>query len=476
MTSLLDLRTPNDHALKVMLCFLAHNDGKARFAQTGRRARVLHALMLSPGFTNWARLLSDKHRRWVAGLTIAPMIRAGFESGAAVSLGTVGKTNDAIKRLVACNQQGIPTWRLPPFFSDAVVFLALGLLTDSRIEEILKAKLNAKRWGMVFTNGGGVNTILIDPLFTFAELGKEIITSRYEMMVAANKGHGTQLLMCASNELKADRGVVEQAVKKHGMALQWASAELKSDRGIAVDAITQDAMALQHVSDELKADRGVVEQAVKKSVYALQWASIELQGDKILVEGVVKRDGRMLRHASDQLKGDRSLVEEAMKTRNGAALQYASNGLKGDRNFILEAVEKYGGALQWASTELKADHWVVLQAVKKYGGALQWASAELKSDRGVVIVAVKQDGQALRYASAQVKADRSAVMAAVTNDGEALRFASATLKADREVVAEVAKNGLYAVRHAPVPLQQIFGYYPDDGMCSCGEHHGYDDY
>ena len=45
-TSFLDLRTPNDHALKVMLSFLAHDDGKARFAMTGRRARDVHALLV----------------------------------------------------------------------------------------------------------------------------------------------------------------------------------------------------------------------------------------------------------------------------------------------------------------------------------------------------------------------------------------------------------------------------------------------
>jgi hypothetical protein len=45
-TSYLDLRTPNDHALKVMLSFLAHDDDKARFAMTGRRARDVHALLV----------------------------------------------------------------------------------------------------------------------------------------------------------------------------------------------------------------------------------------------------------------------------------------------------------------------------------------------------------------------------------------------------------------------------------------------
>ena len=178
MTSLLDLRTPNDHALMVMLCFLPHNDGMARFARTARRARAIHAHLIAPGFVDWTLRLHLEQRRWVAGLAVAPAIRVGFEAGAAVSLRTVGRTDDVIKRLMACDDIHTGPHHLYAFMAryaglaygalnatrDVVVFLALGLLTDARIEELLEANLSKVRWAAVFaraTNGAVEPALLV---------------------------------------------------------------------------------------------------------------------------------------------------------------------------------------------------------------------------------------------------------------------------------------------------------------------------
>ena len=222
MTSLDDLP---DELVRWALGFLAHGGGKAAVARTGRRARDLHALLVSPAFAVWARRLSRDHRRWVAGLAIAPTIRAGFESGSAVSLRAVGQTNDVIKRLVAsCNIHYARTL-------DAVLFIALGLLTDARIEELLEAKLSPHRWRVLFARANGaLNTMLIDQRFSFAEWKKAIITCRHTMMVAVK--HGGMRLREASGEVRADHGVVTEAVKQDGLALQFASDELKADRGV----------------------------------------------------------------------------------------------------------------------------------------------------------------------------------------------------------------------------------------------------
>ena len=218
MTSLDDLP---DELVRWALGFLSHGGGKAAVARTGRRARDLHAVLLSPGFAVWAKLLSRERRSWVAGLAIAPPIRAGFESGSAFTLSIVALNNDVIKRLLAFNSR-FPSWQLGeghtpwqrPTLRDAVLFIALGLLTDVRIEELLEAKLNFSRWQAVFARcpGGVLNTMLIDQRFSFAEWKKEIVTSKYEMMVAVKQAG--MALQWASDELKSDRGVVEQAVNK----------------------------------------------------------------------------------------------------------------------------------------------------------------------------------------------------------------------------------------------------------------------
>ena len=223
----------SDDALNHVLSFLSHSDGKATFAQTGRRARDAHSATLPPGFVAWVSQLSPPIRHWVAGLAVAPpTIRAGFESGEACRdrplevLRSV--TDDSVKRLESLlvrlpqsaalpalqhpPRNGLPFTHLvraslcllpcsrrpphsypyplsrsslssphalplpspPPTLSHAhaqalyhtslkflrprsetvAAFLALGLLTDARIEELLNAKLSKARWAVVFEQGG----------------------------------------------------------------------------------------------------------------------------------------------------------------------------------------------------------------------------------------------------------------------------------------------------------------------------------
>jgi hypothetical protein len=160
-------------------------------------------------------------------------------------------------------------------------FLALGLLTDARIEELLNAKLSKARWAVVFEQGGPrgvsapyctslylsigvrmylavppycclpysqpahshslrfppqqggswcspINTILLDPLFSFAEWGKETVTSRYEMMEAVKvRGQALQYASYQSPSLRGDREVLLEAVKQDGDALRHAFVALK---------------------------------------------------------------------------------------------------------------------------------------------------------------------------------------------------------------------------------------------------------
>ena len=296
MACLLDLRTPNDHALRVMLGFLAHNDGKSRFALTARRGRDLHALTLHPSFTAFVRSFyeyrntgvttsagvrlnrrrTDKHWRWLAGLSVAPLIRAGFEevfnprSSHLGVLRAASKTDDVLRRLVAY-QKTCMTGRT--CMHDALMFLALGFLGDARIEELLEAKLDRTRWGVLFDDqvgsredrvgvfhaclGDHVNTVLPDPLFSFAEWGKETVTSRYEMMAVVKQGGGWALEF-ASTDLKQDRELVFEAVTQHGDALRYASDELRGDRSVVIAAIKQTCTALHHASAEMKADPEVL--------------------------------------------------------------------------------------------------------------------------------------------------------------------------------------------------------------------------
>ena len=242
----------SDDLLRAVLAYLPHNGGKARFARTGRQARDAHATTIPDGFGAWVMELSAKQQRWISGLCVAPPIRAGFESGVECRerpfdvMRAAGQSDDAIGRLVAYQaslveeeremEQRVEEGEIEDTDEDSfehylaeedincdelenqmselpAVFIALGFLGESRINELLAAKLGSCRWAAVFDyrREDIVNTILIDPLFSFARWGEAIVTGRYEMMAMLN--HGGWALGLASAELKGDRIVVAVAVR-----------------------------------------------------------------------------------------------------------------------------------------------------------------------------------------------------------------------------------------------------------------------
>ena len=83
--------------------------------------------------------------------------------------------------------------------------------------------------------------------------------------------------MDASEELKADKQVVLEAVKQDGCSLLFASEELKADKQVVLEAVKQDGRALRFASQELKADKEVILEAVKQDGESLEYASPSLR-------------------------------------------------------------------------------------------------------------------------------------------------------------------------------------------------------
>ena len=80
---------------------------------------------------------------------------------------------------------------------------------------------------------------------------KEKLKNYIDYVLEAIKLYGSDALKYASDELKADKEVVSEAVKNNGLALEYASDELKADRKIIIEAIKQDDISLQYASDKL---------------------------------------------------------------------------------------------------------------------------------------------------------------------------------------------------------------------------------
>ena len=62
-------------------------------------------------------------------------------------------------------------------------------------------------------------------------------------------------------------------------ALKYASDELRADRDVVLEAVKRCGLALEYASDELRADRDVVTEAVKNNPLGFDFAGEELQKD-----------------------------------------------------------------------------------------------------------------------------------------------------------------------------------------------------
>ena len=113
-------------------------------------------------------------------------------------------------------------------------------------------------------------------------------------------------------------------------------------------------MALEYASKELRADRDIVLQAVRRSGLALQHAVAKLRDDRGIVIAAVSVDGCALAYASRELRDDPCIVREAVR-QSGWALKHAGANLRADRGIVIEAVRVDAGALVFASAALRTD-------------------------------------------------------------------------------------------------------------------------
>ena len=530
-----------------------HDGGKGRFACVSVRARDVAYAALPAGWLEWVAQLSRRQRQWVAGLCRAPSIAPGFEEitasacrdGPYETLIEVGKTRKSIGRLMSyfdgllaqeqderesddwMDWDQDAAWRgnntntntfawyhgqsedddvyfRQKLFELPVVFAALGLLGDARVEELLKAELGRVRFSAVFDyvteEGAPPNTLLIDPLFSFATWAKDVLVvpdDRYVLISVVKQN--ARMVFCGSPEAQCDPDVAIEAVKsKRGLRCQYEEdlqGHILGQLGKSLDGMD--------FSEEILRDRRVVLAAVKTTGKSLRYASDTLKGDRVVVLAAIKQAGwSILQFASPTLRDDRDMMHAAVRS-NGLFLEYASNALKNDRGIVSIAVEssplfvrkfngegEYGApdtvsALRWASDELRGDRDIVVAAVRRVGTALQYVyvavpgsmekygvkgrrggkgsgkvskeekrearkekraeqarlkeereGASLINDRAVVMIAIQADGCALQFASEELRGDREVVREAVRRTGWALDGASEELQADRDIVLE----------------------------------------
>ena len=143
----------------------------------------------------------------------------------------------------------------------------------------------------------------------------------------------------AGKYIKVDKGfVLKEAEENYQRAEKLAkiATVIHGRKTEATDILQKEALEFQrkleqirhdYIPENLRGDKEIVIEAVKRDGWALEFASKELRNDKEVVIEAVKEDGRALQFASEGLRSDLDIVLEAVRNREGA-IKYASEEIK----------------------------------------------------------------------------------------------------------------------------------------------------
>lgn len=233
--------------------------------------------------------------------------------------------------------------------------------------------------------------------------------------------------------------------------MRQASESLRANLIVVEQAVSSDELVLDCVSPALQSNLRVVLKAVKNCPSSLQYASPELQDTTEVVEACVRKDGMCLVWASERLRGSAEVVQKAVK-QNGMALQYASDALKACRATVLEAVSQCGGAIQFAVQHLRDDKEIFKRALAsaKSQVVLLYTSpdSQLRSDKEIVKAVAANAWHDFEFASDVLKDDTDLVSEVVRSQGVALQFASDRLRNDANVVELALQQSMSAFSFA----------------------------
>ena len=87
------------------------------------------------------------------------------------------------------------------------------------------------------------------------------------------------------DELRRNKQIVLEILKKNGSELIYVSEELRSDKEVVLEAVKQNGRTLYNASNDLKSDKEVVLVSVRNDAIFLNYASESLKSDKKIPGG-----------------------------------------------------------------------------------------------------------------------------------------------------------------------------------------------
>ena len=97
-------------------------------------------------------------------------------------------------------------------------------------------------------------------------------------LILKNMQYNLQILEYIDEDLFEDTEFVKKVLLENGMALQYMPQEIQNNKELVIIALNNSAgFALKFASEELRADKEVVKEAIKQWKSPLKYASYELQ-------------------------------------------------------------------------------------------------------------------------------------------------------------------------------------------------------
>jgi hypothetical protein len=247
---------------------------------------------------------------------------------------------------------------------------------------------------------------------------------------------GSLILKDLSEELKSDKDVVAESIKKDWSTFKFASESLKNDVDAIKDFMSINGQVFQFASDKIKINRGLCLLAIKESSNQYQFIKNLDKEDREFIKESVMLAGTSIQFMTENYKDDFEIAKIAVN-QSGFAFMYLSKNLKNNSELLIDSVKqlKSGYILDHASDELRTNinlilelldyveeslsHWIIknshediknnfeiiLKAVKISGNSLEFASSELKNSKKIVIEAVLQKYSSIKYASPEILDD-----------------------------------------------------------------------
>ena len=310
---------------------------------------------------------------------------------------------------------------------------------------------------------------------------EEIKADRHVVMAAIEQD--ATAIKFASDAVKADKEVAMKALAKDASMVNFIDMDLWEDCDVMMAAVPRMTLMYRKLSPEVRSNRELTVEVLKRQGEYLQYAPAILQADKevalIAARGVSEKykynllsmvSGNLLldkevvvacaengcsqlQEIREDLRADEDVLR-ALVTGNPMELDKMPAAIKGDRSFVLELLRRRGDALKFAG-EFCDDRECVEAAVRQSPFSFEWASVRLRGEKDVALLAIDEwtrptwqnpaarHETPFRFASKELRADREVVLRAVAKNGISLALADATLRMDREVVtAAINENGI----------------------------------